>query len=115
MRFDEYLRHVNKVGGELIEIPNTNVFEYLNDYCTPEQSKKNYDLTMEWSNEYSDTNPKFVFVAFAMVLFKSFNFLTQIDPNDKKYDSVLNGFWRHYLGIPRKDTLVPSKPFLPPV
>lgn len=102
MRFDEYMRKLNNTGGELIEIPGVNVQEFLCDYCTPQQAKANYDLALQWSFDYGDVNPKFVFVAYSMVLFDAFSMLTKIDPNDKKYDFLLNGLWAHYIGMVRK-------------
>lgn len=99
MRFDEYVRKLNGTEGDLRQIPGTDVFEYLCDYCSVEKARANYDLAQQWSFEYSDINPKFVFVAYSMVLFTSFEMLTKIDPTDKKYHIFLNGLWAHYVGM----------------
>lgn len=104
MRFEEYLRKHNGTEGDLQQIPGTNIVENLCDYCTVEQARANYDLAQQWSFEYSDVNPKYVFVAYSMVLFRSFEMLTKLDPTDKKHDILINGLWAHYIGMLNNST-----------
>lgn len=101
MRFDEFLRSFDG-DGHLIEIPGTDIYEYLLDFCSHDEAKNNYSLCQQWSGQYGMSSPKFVFVAYSMILFKCFNMLKLINPDDKKFDILLNGLWAFYLGIARK-------------
>ena len=106
-RFDDYVTELIDyvVDEELFRIPGTEVYENLCDFCDHSQAMRNYMTAQGWAGVFGDKYPKFVMVAYSMVLFKSFSVLEKMQYGKyEKYDDILTGLWIHYISIPRRPT-----------
>lgn len=106
-RFDDFTRelfHKQCVEtNKLVPIPGTDIYEYLFEFCDNATAISNYSTATEWAHDFGEKYPKFVFVAYSMVLFKSFEMLKKmIYGRYQEYDDILSGLWMHYIGIPRR-------------
>lgn len=106
-RFEDYQQELFQENvlkqGELVSIPGTDIYENLCEFCDNATAINNYITTQSWANEFGEKYPKFVMVAYSMVLFKSFKILEKmLFGKYDKYDQIINGLWLHYISIPRK-------------
>jgi hypothetical protein len=109
LRFDDFTRNLYlekciKNGG-LVQIPGTDISEYLFEFCDNATAINNYCTANEWANDFGARFPKFVLVAYSMVMFKCFDILKKmIYGRYDEYDVILSGLWSHYIGIPCKSS-----------
>lgn len=102
---DQYVDELNSCikEGQLVQVPGNDVYDYLYDFCDNATAISNYEIAQHWAYTFGDKFPKFVMVAYAMVLFKSFTILQKMKYGEYgRYDEVLTGLWIHYVSIPRK-------------
>ncbi len=106
-RFDDFARelfHKKCIEtNRLVEIPGTDIYEYLFEYCDHATAMNNHSMVTEWASAFGDKYPKFILVAYSMVLFKTFDMLKKmIYGRYHEYEEVLSGLWLHYIGFPHK-------------
>lgn len=104
---DDYVYELNRCirNGELVQIPGTDVYDNLCEICDNATAISNYEKAQQWAYAFGEKYPKFVLIAYSMVLFKSFEILEKMKYGKYElYDDVLTGLWVHYISIPRKVT-----------